>query len=242
MRDKLQVKSPDAIGWINLLIYGEPGAGKTWLTGTAQDHDKTGPILLLDVEGGTVTLRDRKDIDVKQVRSISDIVEIHRTLVEENNNYYKTVIIDSLTELQKLDMRDIMKEVVNKRPDLDPDVPSMREWGKSSEHIRRIVRGFRDLEMNTIMTALMQVEKDEVGVVTYYPALPGKLRAEIPGFLDIVGYLYTVVEDDETIRKIQFAKTRRITAKDRTSALGDSMSNPTVPMIWDLIHSKTNAK
>lgn len=202
----------------------------------------TSPILLLDVEGGTTTLRHRPDIDVKQVRSIADIVSVHRTLAEENEGYYKTVVIDSLTELQKLDMRDIMREVIVKRPDLDPDVPSMREWGKSSEHMRRIVRGFRDLEMNTIMTALMHVEKDEVGVVTYYPSMPGKLRAEIPGFLDVVGYLYTVIEDDITTRRVQFSKSRRITAKDRTASLGDFMDNPTIPMMFDAITAETKAK
>lgn len=219
-----------------MLIYGEPGAGKTYLCGTAQDSEYTSPILILDVEGGTLTLRERKDVDVVQVRSIAQIVEVHKMLVEENNGYYKTVIIDSLTELQKLDMRDIMREVVQKRPDLDPDVPSQREWGKSGEHIRRIVRAFRDIEANTIMTALMVADKDENNAVTYLPSLPGKLRAEVPGFLDIVGYLHASVDNEETTRKLQLAKTRRVTAKDRTSKLGDVVENPTIPHLWNLIH------
>lgn len=223
-----------------MLIYGEPGSGKTYLCGTAQDNEATSPILFLDVEGGTLTLRDRKDVDVVQVRSISQIVDVHKMLVEENNGYYKTVIIDSLTELQKLDMRDIMREVVQKRPDLDPDVPSQREWGKSGEHMRRIVRAFRDIEANTIMTALMVMEKDENNTITFFPSLPGKLRAEVPGFLDVVGYLYTAIEDDVMVRKLQLAKTRRVVAKDRTSKLGDVIVNPTIPDMWDLIHDNNN--
>ncbi|MEM4409565.1 MAG: AAA family ATPase, partial [Candidatus Caldarchaeum sp.] len=151
------------------------------------------------------------------------------------------VVIDSLTELQKLDMRAIMEAQYRKRPDTtDIDVPSQREWGKSIEHIRRVVRAFRDLEANTIFTALMSDSKDDVtGQVTYFPALPGKLKVEVAGFLDIVGYLYVVIDSDkEVYRKIQFTQTQRVVAKDRTSCLGDSLQDPTIPKMWSLITGK----
>lgn len=232
-----EVHPPDTLAYLNLLVYGHPGSGKTFLGGTAEDHPLTAPVLFLDVEGGTITIRKRKDIDVIQVRSPEHVKEIHDKLREDNNGYYKTVVIDSLTELQKLDMRSIMLDVVQKRPDQDIDVPSQREWGKSNEHIRRIVRAFRDLEMNTIFTALMhELKDDKTGQVTYYPSVPGKLRAEVPGFLDIVGYLYTTINGEDISRTIQFTQTQRVIAKDRTSSLGDRMENPTIPMMFDLIH------
>lgn len=238
IRGKLDVKSPaEVIQHLNILIYGDPGAGKTHLSATAQDDARTSPVLFIDVEGGTTTIRRRKDIDVRRIGSIAELIEIHKILVDENDGYYKTVIIDSLTELQKLDMRDIMREVVQRRPDLDPDVPSMREWGKSAEHIRRIVRGFRDLPLNTIMTALSNVERDENGVVTFYPSLPGKLKMEVPGFMDIVGYLSAQIENDEAIRRIQFAKTKRVIAKDRTDSLDPFVDFPTIPALWETIHN-----
>jgi phage nucleotide-binding protein len=238
LRTKLDVKPPsDVILYLNMLVYGEPGAGKTYLAATAQDHPSTTPVLFLDVEGGTTTIRKRKDVDVKRVGSIQELVEVHKVLHEENDGYYKTVVIDSLTELQKLDMRDIMKEVVQRRPDLDPDVPSMREWGKSAEHMRRIVRGFRDLPCNTIMTALSNIERDENGVVTYTPSLPGKLKMEVPGFMDIVGYLSSTIESDEVIRRIQFAKSRRVIAKDRTASLDAVVDFPSIPMLWEVINA-----
>ncbi len=239
--NKFDVRSPDSIGYLNFLMYGHAGSGKTYLGGTAQNHPKTRPMLILDVEGGTTTLREHKDIDVIQVRSPQQVKEIHDELRENNNGHYKTVMIDSLTELQKLDMRSIMLEVIQKRPDQDVDVPSMREWGKSSEHIRRIVRAFRDLEMNTIFTALMVDYKDEkTGQVTFYPSVPGKLKAEVPGFLDVVGYLHVDIEEGEVIRTIQFAQTAKIIAKDRTGALGDKLVNPTIPQMFDLIYPTSN--
>jgi len=232
------VSAAEAIKWINALFYGDPGAGKTYLGGTAEDHPDTSPMLVIDIEGGTLTLRNRPNIDVVSVRSEKEIVKIHNELHASNNGYYKTVMLDSLTELQKLDMRGIMLELVGRRPDLDPDVPSQREWGKSAEHVRRIVRAFRDLPMNTIMTALATEFREESGATRYFPSLPGKLRSEIPGFMDIVGYLYTKQDKDNTVRTLQVTGSRRVVAKDRTSALGGVIENPTIPGMWEMIHQE----
>lgn len=236
--------SPDQIEYLNLLVYGEPGAGKTYLAGTAQDHPKTSPMLVLDVEGGTTTLRKRPDVDVIQVRSIQQIIDVHNKLLTDNNGYYKTVVIDSLTELQKLDMHDIMQELVQRRPDRDPDVPDVREWGKTGTHMRKIVRHFRDLPMNTILTALMDPYKDSTGSVVFYPNLPGKMRTELAGFFDVVGYLYTRPdeEQEEITRIIQFTGTQKVVAKDRTGVLGHFMENPTIPAMFDLIHPNAKGK
>lgn len=202
-------------------------------------------MLILDIDGGVVTLRKKPGIDVVSVRSMEDIEKIYTTLYNsiegEGSNrsmYYKTIGIDTLTELQKLDMRDIMRLVVQARPDLDPDVPSMREWGKTQDHIRKVVRGFRDLPCNVIFTCHnASVTDNHTNVTSMYPDLPGKLRTQITGFIDVVGYMTAVREDETTVRRIQFAKTQRVLAKDRTAALGDVMENPTIPMLWEKIHS-----
>lgn len=243
IRDSLGVQSPDEISpYLNILIYGQPGVGKTFFAGTAEDSELTSPTIFLDVEGGTTTLRKRKNLDVVRIRSTEELVATHKMLLEQNDNHYKTVVIDSLTELQKLDMHGIMKELVSRRPDLDPDVPSQREWGKSIEHMRRITRAYRDLPMNTIFTCLVVIDKDDSGTVTYAPSLPGKLKMEISGFVDVVGYLTTATENDETVRRLQFAATKKVIAKDRTASLGDVVDNPTIPMLWEMMHNDNGTK
>jgi len=240
IRETLNVRPPDDItDFLSIIAYGPPGVGKTTFAGTAEDAQETAPVILLDIEGGTVTLRKRKNLDVVRIRSTEELVAVHAKLLTENDGYYKTCIIDSLTELQKLDMVDIMKELIQKRPDLDPDVPSQREWGKSIEHMRRIVRGFRDLPMNTIFTCLSIVDKDNNGNVTYTPSLPGKLKMEISGFVDVVGYMTATIEDGVPVRRMQFAQTQKVIAKDRTASLGDVVDNPTMPMLWDMMHNNT---
>lgn len=244
IRERLNVKTPDeAIQYLNFLVYGEPGAGKTYLAATAQDHEDTRPILFLDIEGGTTTIRKRKDVDVIQVRTMEQVESIYAELRKEGSDlYYNTVVLDSATELQKLDMRTVMREQFNKKPDTtDIYVPSQREWGKSGERMRITIRGYKDLPCNTIVTCMVAQDKDDsTGITSYFPSLPGKLRSEIPGFFDVVGYLSSKTtkngNQEEIVRTLQTARTRRVIAKDRTGDLGNLIENPSIPLMWALIN------
>lgn len=237
---------------MNLLIYGEPGVGKTRLAGSAADHEDTAPVLILDVEGGVISLRHRNDIDVIQVRDIDTIVKVHDQLQKEKGGGYRTVVIDSLSELQKLDMRTVMQEEYNRQPDrTDKDVPSQRAWGKSQERLRRIIRGYKDLPVHTIMTAkVTQTTDEQTNVTHYYPALPGKMRGDAPGFFDIVGYLRVKEEQNGAVirRLLQIQASSKIVAKDRTDSLGFDeegkrigvVFDPTIPDMWHTIQSSNN--
>jgi hypothetical protein len=131
-----------------------------------------------------------------------------------------------------------MKEAYSRSPDkVDKDVPSQREWGKARSHMRTIVRAFRDLPCNVIFTAQVATLQEEGQPTKYMPGFAGKLRTELPGFMDIVGYMSSDVEQGVITRKIQIQGTRRVVAKDRTSALGDMLENTTIPEMFDLIHN-----
>lgn len=238
IRENLEVSPPDEISpYLSILPFGAPGAGKTVLAGTADDSPLTSPVIFADIEGGTRSIRKRKGIDVVRIRATEELVDLHTKLLTENDGYYKTFVLDSLTELQKLDMVGIMKELVSRRPDMDPNVPSQREWGISIERMRKIVRAFRDLPMNTIFTCGVLREQDNNNNVTYMPSLPGKLKMEIAGFVDVVGYMTASVDDGVSVRRIQFQQTQKVIAKDRTASLGDIVDNPTIPMLWELMHN-----
>lgn len=257
IRDLLEVLPPDqSVPFQNDLFYGDPGAGKTHLLGTVVDHPELFPMLLADIDGGAMTLRNvpKGTIDVKQVRKMPDLEEIHKLLLLENvseqypDGYYKSFGLDSVTELQKLDMKAVMQEQFEKKPETtDKLVPSQREWGKSNERVRMVIRAFRDLPLHFFATALLsQVIDDRTGSTTFYPSLPGKLRGEIPGFFDIVGYLRAVEErsGDEVniVRILQLAKTEKIVAKDRTSSLGSLIREPSLADMWNTIEATNISK
>ena len=239
LREELGAVSADrAITTFNILVYGDPGAGKTHFAGTAQDHPNTTPVLFLDVEGGTATLRKRPDIDVVQVRSTAQVVDIYNKLESDQGMSYQTVCIDSLSELQRLDIEDIMREVKRDKGDrVDEEVPSQREYLKSQVHMRKIVRAFKDLPCNVIFTSLMRVEKDEgTGKVTVGPNFSRKLAGEVAGFLDVVAYLDVIIDsEDKPQRRFLVQKTEKTLAKDRLgiSKGAPIMMNPDVPEIWN---------
>jgi phage nucleotide-binding protein len=240
IREKLGVqKVEDMPDWVSMFIYGEPGVGKTWLVGTAQDHEATSPMLLLDIEGGTTTLRRRKDLDVIPVRNIEKLVEVRNMLWRENDLSWKCIALDNMSELQALDMQAIMNEAYNRNPDkVDKDVPSPREWGKSREHLRAITRAFRDLPCHTIMTAHVNIREEEGQPTRFYPGFGGRARQDVPGFCDIVGYMTVEHGTTGPQRRIQFVGSRRVLAKDRFTKLGDTVVNPTIPLLWEKLYDE----
>lgn len=230
--------------YFNILLYGDSGVGKTTLAGSADDVPSMRPVLFIDIEGGTESLRHSyPEVETVRITTWKEMQEVYNVLYSGEHEY-KTVVLDSLTEIQKFNMYQIMSDVAQKRPDLDPDVPSMREWGKNLEQIRRMVRGFRDLEMHTIFTALAKTDKDQkTGITTTKPSLSGKMADEVAAFLDVVVYYYVKQigdgSDVEFKRLLLTAKTDSQVAKDRTGRLPMVVEGPTMSEIYRIMTNPT---
>lgn len=248
LRDILQVKSPDEIvKFMNLMLYAEFGTGKTYFGGTAALDPRLRPLLIFDVEGGMMTLRGFPGVDVVPVRSMSVLEEkfnklfysIRKDENGEDSIYYKTVMIDSGTELADLDMRFVMKAAYQRNPEkVDIDVPSPREYGIVRNHMRLIMRGFKDLPCHFIMTAGLGIDKPqppEQRPDKYFPGFQGKLARELPGLMDVVGYYRARTQNGVINRVLQVQGTDRVAAKDRTKVLGQTIENPTLSTIWDIV-------
>lgn len=243
LAQRIGAKSPTHAQWLNAIFYAEPSGGKTHLFGSCElDPDEFLPALAIDIDGGvndTLVGKFNKIEISPPIRSMDALKSLYKEIAADPH-YYKTIGLDNITELQKLDMNDVMLEAkaTASNPDnIDLYVPSPREWGKSGERMRIIIRAFRDLPCHTICLAHLEEREDKfTKIPRLWPSMPGKLRHELAGFFSVVGYLSVYEAEGGTFRQIQFAKTKRVQAKDRFSALPGLMTdNPTLPQIWKLI-------
>lgn len=233
----LEIKSVvEETEFFNLLIYGESSVGKTTLAGSAIEVPEMRPVIFLDIEGGTISLRDvYPEVEKVRIDSWDDLVSVYTDL-KSNPSKYKTVVLDSVTELEEFGMEEIMFRAVNKAlsegDERDPDLPQIGEHGKSSARMRKVIRRFRDLPMNTIFTALERVDVDKKGRRTIKPRLSPKLASQVSGFLDVVLYMYKKDYEEEIKRVVLSDATDEVIAKDRTNRIPQTILDPTMSVIY----------
>ena len=198
------VVKPSTQRYLKLLIYGAPGTGKTTLAGTAQDVDEMKDVIFIDVEAGALSLAGRDDIDVVRVtsymqfakvyeflklhcqyRDVGDsdkLHDLHEKIGADPAKIYNTVVIDSLTEVQKQIMYMLLGvQIGQMNLELVPDTPEFKEWGQSAEMVRLLIRSFRDLPMHVVVVCAEAEGENERKQRIRRPNLPGKLAGEVQG-------------------------------------------------------------
>lgn len=161
---------------LNMIIYGASGVGKTTLAATAAE---LGKVLYIDAEAGSKFI-DEKYKDKIDILTLENVYDLNDVLKIENIKEYKTIVLDSLTE--------IMKKLVDKIKGTKEQA-TMQDWGKIISQMETYIRKFRDLEKNVIVCAL-ETEKDDEGIVLKRPSISGKnLPNDIIGFMDVCLYL-----------------------------------------------------
>ena len=151
------------LDYMKVVAYGAPGTGKTTMGATFPD------VLFLSAESGLLSVRDR-DIDVWEIKGWEDIQEAFAFLLSPNHGY-KSVVIDSLTEVQKKLFEYIVKTFAKRRE--YEDLMTLQDWGKAGDSLRKLCRSFRDLPMNVVFLAL-QEEAAVDGDALVRPLLKGK--------------------------------------------------------------------
>lgn len=133
---------------IKLLLYGRSGTGKTTLWATAPK-----PILVLLCSGAGELLsvdteENRGYIDKIILEHSSDIGEAVR--YQEETDKYRTIVLDHITGLQDLFMRDILG--LSKVPEqLSWGLASQQQYGQVSLQLKESLRAMLNLPINVVV-------------------------------------------------------------------------------------------
>lgn len=241
------ITTPDELTALTMLLYGEPGVGKTTLLCQSQGLIDFDNVLLISIDMGSISVKHRKDLNVVKVSTSAEFSVAMKILQEPSFNY-KTVILDSLTQLHKVLMRDLMKTVVKMNPKMaDPEVPSQREWGIVSERMQMLLMRLAHQGYHVLCTATERTERDSAGTPMSRPDLPGRLPNHVCEWADIVGRMLARTTEDTVQRVVVLQPGRTWIAKNRCGALGTKIdvkeeipgkpNTLTFPSMWETILS-----
>lgn len=214
--------------FVNILIYADSGVGKTVFCGSDDDV-----LFIAPEDNGTLSAKRFGSSAKKwKINKWSDIVEAYEWLYSLETIPFNWVVLDSLTEMQEMCMRQILDEAYEMNPGRDPDVPQLQDWQPYFERFRRLVKGFNSLPVNVIYTALQKEEENEDGDKVTIPMIQGKgtqFAKQVASWMTSFGHMRVQrkkigTDEDgsplyEEYRIIQWKASKNVMAKDRTMCL-----------------------
>jgi phage nucleotide-binding protein len=190
---------------VKLLVYGQAGAGKTSLIPTLPHP------VVLSAEGGLLSIAGA-DVPYITIASMADLWEAYEWLTEGGGAEYKSVALDSISEIAEVCLN------AEKKSNKDPRAA----YGAMQEQMADIIRAFRDLpNRHVLMTAKLEKTTDEMGRVLYSPSMPGnKTGQSLPYFFDEVLALRVEKDADGAIQRALMCDSDGLwLAKDRSGVL-----------------------
>lgn len=150
--------------------------------------------------------------------------------LNSGQHHFKSVLLDSLTEIQKRCLDAVS----------GTNAPTQQDWGTLLRSMEALVRHFRDLTMhptNPISSVVFITTTKADANQVRRPHLQGQLGLTLPYFVDVLGYLYTVVDEQgQLVRQLIVQPYPGYAAKDRTGKLPAVVSNPNIERMMEVIY------
>ncbi len=247
---------------LTMLVHGDSGAGKSWLTNTGP-----GPRLYLDGEGRAEYLADLRadptgmtpqklvtwdpryaippessDPDIVTVVDIFKIQDIEAVyaFLRSGEHPFRTVAVDSLQEIQTRLKEDIA------------GLEQMRtqDWGEALRRLDSLIRDMRDLRkhktnpLDALVIVAGSAEKDG----KKRPMLQGQMALRAPFHFDVVGFLQKGInaEQQRVIYMTIDGYVNDILAKDNTHVLshtyGENIVFPNIEHMLGVLNPAPSAE
>jgi len=227
----------------NWCVYGNSGVGKSVLAGTAPNA-----LFLSSDVGGTESARNLGSTAKElPVNSWEEFLEYNDWIVRGNaHEEFQYVIVDTVDELEELCWQSqLVNEELKRASRYQPnkgDYPVV--WRKLRDELMRLNRS----PVNVIYLAhVMHIDREsedgEDTVTLAMPEMGSRKRGDLSGYfcaqMGLVGYMREVVnEGGQTDRHLMTRSGPRWIAKDRTTAFGAGIVNPTIPGMLAAVSAK----
>lgn len=195
------------------LIYGMSGTGKTHLAATYCRLYPNDPVLLIDVDQGSATLKAKDLADINNLfvvsfddfKDLNDAYELCATNTVEKwceaipelkgllTKPFKCIIWDTWSEMQwemSAELRSknkLMGKGLTFRDNIQ-----LQHWGQLTDLNKLSVAAFKELPIDCLFLMQAEIKEDAVtGQIIKGPAIHGKLVTELPAMFTTVIYTYT---------------------------------------------------
>ena len=180
---KILRPSSAEIKHLKVLLFGDSGSGKTYTAASAGSEDFPVAILETEANGMLSIQASNPHAFVVHATSIADVEDFIRDIKSPDGELrgkhgVQAVVIDSLTEIQRLVKEDIVGN----------SQASLQHWLLITERMRRLIRAIRDLDLHVVCTCLAATKYDSDQVKHVVPCFEGqKLHLEAPQYFRAVG-------------------------------------------------------
>lgn len=237
---KQHIVKPSQLNKPNLiLLYGNPGSGKTHLAASISEVPGIKKVLIIDTENstqGTVADFDDAKIDIIPVSTHGGFEQVFSAVIEAADNgelEYDAVIIDTLDVAQDRAIEFFEENApITKSGEKD----GFAVWGGVKQWTTSVGRRLQEASFIGVLVLHSNREKMENGPFTDLVALSGSAKNTLPGIPDIVGF----TERADGVTTVHVGSALRRSTKNRFQ-LPDSIENPSMAGIFKAITNRNNS-
>lgn len=197
------------------VFYGRSGTGKTTI---AASFPK--PILLLDVrDQGTDSIMDHDEVEVGEIDSLDDVEDAYY-MIKERPKAFKTVVIDTITQLQQIFMEEVSNNKrKNGRAVGDWGSMSRREFGDVAALMKEWINNFRNLTELGIRVVFIAQERtstqedenpDNMLMPEVGPQLFPSVATVLNANVSVIGNTFIMVKHSKIKKEGKITEKKRI--------------------------------
>ena len=179
-------------------------------------------------------MHSNPNADLIQIANTKMLSDVLKSITDNPQQWakYDTLVIDSLTEVQRLCKDDLTNK--------GRSTMKLQDWGKLADFMRRFIRALRQIPKHIVCLALLETQFEEsTGQRHLRPAFEGKKTSgEIAQFFNFVGFLYASQNKEEkrTFRYLMLEVNERIMCKP-TYPLTGTIKQPNITKLFSDITS-----